>query len=138
MCIQEYAFLQYDPLTLVCGIIMKARKMVKILDKWPVELQKLTQRGRPSSKELSQIKRCMLHISEVYDDNFPQPDQPNLITLITSQQRHSSVSSSDDNMNSLSPQRWFKDDVQAIIDSKVQKALASEMTTPTDVETPAK
>lgn len=30
--------MQYDPLILVCGIIMKARKMVKILDKWPVEL----------------------------------------------------------------------------------------------------
>lgn len=49
---------------------MKARKMVKILDKWPIELQKLTQRGK-QSKELSQIKRCMLHISECYEDNFP-------------------------------------------------------------------
>lgn len=65
--------MQYDPLILVCGIIMKARKMVKILDKWPVELQKLTQRGK-QSKELSQIKRCMLHISECYEDNFPQQD----------------------------------------------------------------
>lgn len=45
MCLQEYAFRQYDTLTLACGIIMAARKSVKILEKWPLELQKMTQRG---------------------------------------------------------------------------------------------
>ena len=52
MCLQEYSFMQYDSLVLVCGLVMAARKMVKLLDKWPRELAKLTQRGS-SSKELS-------------------------------------------------------------------------------------
>lgn len=62
--------MQYDALTLVCGLIMAARKMVKLLDKWPCELIKLTTKGS-QNKELSQIKRCMLQIFECYEDNFP-------------------------------------------------------------------
>jgi hypothetical protein len=42
MCLQDYNFLQYDALTLACGAIMAARKMVKVLDKWPRELAILT------------------------------------------------------------------------------------------------
>jgi hypothetical protein len=42
MCLQDYAFMQYNPLILVCGIVMAARRMVKILEKWPKELQKLS------------------------------------------------------------------------------------------------
>lgn len=52
MCLQDYSFLQYDALTLSCGLIMAARKMVKILEKWPSELLKLTSKGIPG-KELS-------------------------------------------------------------------------------------
>lgn len=52
MCLQDYLFLQYDPLTMAAGIVMAARKMVKILEKWPRELVKLTTRGAPG-KELS-------------------------------------------------------------------------------------
>ena len=35
MCLQEYEFQHYETLTLACGMIMAARKMVKVLDKWP-------------------------------------------------------------------------------------------------------
>lgn len=56
---------------MACGVIMAARKMVKVLDKWNRELTVMTGRGR-SNKELSQIKRCMLHIFEVYEEAFPQ------------------------------------------------------------------
>jgi hypothetical protein len=35
MCLQEYEFQHYETLTLACGVIMAARKMVKTLDKWP-------------------------------------------------------------------------------------------------------
>ena len=44
--------------------------MVKVLDKWNRELTVMTGRGR-NAKEQSQIKRCMLHIFEVYEEAFP-------------------------------------------------------------------
>ena len=70
MCLQEYEFQHYETLTLACGMIMAARKMVKVLDKWPQELITLTGFGK-STRELSQIKRCMLQIFEVYEVTFP-------------------------------------------------------------------
>jgi hypothetical protein len=66
MCLQEYSFLQYEAFTLACGVILAARKMVKVLDKWPTELQMLT------GKKQSQVKRCMTHIFEFYEETFPQ------------------------------------------------------------------
>ncbi len=51
---------------------MAARKMVKLLDKWPIELARMTMRGaKKQGKEYSQIKRCMLHIFECYQEEFP-------------------------------------------------------------------
>jgi hypothetical protein len=38
MCLQEHSFMQYDPFSLACGIIMAARKIVRIKDKWSNEL----------------------------------------------------------------------------------------------------
>lgn len=70
MCLQEYDFQAYETLTLACGVIMAARKMVKVLDKWPQELILMTGFGK-SNRELSQIKRCMLQIFEVYEIAFP-------------------------------------------------------------------
>ena len=35
MCLQEYSFHQYDQFTLACGVILAARKMIKVQDKWP-------------------------------------------------------------------------------------------------------
>lgn len=103
MCLQEYEFMQYDTLTLACGVIMAARKMVKVLDKWPSELIIMTSKGKPG-REISQIKRCMLHIFEVYEEAFPSHNQKN-------QMKHvSSLSSSMSSAELLSPQRFFKDD----------------------------
>ena len=42
MCLQEHNFLQYDPFTLACGMIMAARKMVRLKVKWPYELYLMT------------------------------------------------------------------------------------------------
>lgn len=35
MCLQEHSFLQYDTFTLACAIIIAARKMTKLKEKWP-------------------------------------------------------------------------------------------------------
>jgi hypothetical protein len=45
-----------------------------VLDKWPVELIQMTSKGKPG-REISQIKRCMLHIFEVYEEAFPTQNQ---------------------------------------------------------------
>lgn len=49
---------------------MAARKHVKVLEKWPEELILMTGYGK-QNRELSQIKRCMLQIFEVYEVAFP-------------------------------------------------------------------
>lgn len=41
--------------------------MIKIKDKWPNELINMTG-GR---KKANQIKRCMMHIFEFYEETFP-------------------------------------------------------------------
>lgn len=53
---------------------MAARKMVKVLEKWPQELITMTGFGK-TNRELSQIKRCMLQIFEVYEVAFPTQKQ---------------------------------------------------------------
>jgi len=67
MCQQNHSFLQYEPLTLACGIIMAARKMIRIKQKWSSELQAMIE-GRVKE---SKIKRCMAHIFEYYEETFP-------------------------------------------------------------------
>jgi len=42
MCLQEHSFLQYDTFTLACAIVMAARKMMKVKDKWPNEMYQMT------------------------------------------------------------------------------------------------
>lgn len=68
MCLQEHAFLQYDSFTLACAIIMAARKMVRVKEKWPRELELMS----GQRKKASQIKRCMMHIFEFYEETFPE------------------------------------------------------------------
>lgn len=68
MCLQEYSFLQYDAFTLACGIVMAARKIVKVEQKWPNELFLMS----TLKKKETQIKRCMVHIFEFYEETFPE------------------------------------------------------------------
>jgi hypothetical protein len=49
---------------LSAGILMAARKVVKLKEKWPIDLERIT------TKKKSQAKRCMLHVLEVYDETF--------------------------------------------------------------------
>jgi hypothetical protein len=46
---------------------MAARKMVKVQDKWPNELYLMS----GLRKKSTQIKRCMMHIFEFYEETFP-------------------------------------------------------------------
>lgn len=50
------------------GVILAARKMVKVIDKFPNELMLIA----GVNKKLSSIKRCMMHIFEFYEETFPE------------------------------------------------------------------
>jgi hypothetical protein len=80
MCLQEHSFLQYDAFTLACGIIMAARKMMKLKEKWPQELFLMT----GQRKKANQIKRCMNHIFEFYEETFPEQSIKAFDSLSTS------------------------------------------------------
>jgi len=67
LCQQEQSFLQYDSLTLACGIVMAARKMIRIKEKWSMELEAMS----AGLISLSRAKRCMHHIFEFYEETFP-------------------------------------------------------------------
>jgi hypothetical protein len=41
-CLKKHEFLKYDQLTLVCGIVMSARKVCKFVELWPDELVAMT------------------------------------------------------------------------------------------------
>jgi hypothetical protein len=60
--------MQYDPFSLACGIVMAARKMIRVKEKWNNELYLMS----GSRKKASQVKRCMLHIFEFYEETFPE------------------------------------------------------------------
>ena len=47
---------------------MAARKMIKVKDKWPHEMYLMT----GFRKKATQIKRCMMHIFEFYEETFPE------------------------------------------------------------------
>jgi Cyclin, C-terminal domain len=80
MCLQEHSFLQYDSFTLACGVIMAARKMMKLKEKWPNELYLMT----GQRKKANQIKRCMNHIFEFYEETFPEQSIKAFDSLSTS------------------------------------------------------
>jgi hypothetical protein len=67
LCSQDQSFLQYDSLTLACGIIMASRKMIRIKEKWCEELEVMT----VGLISVSRAKRCMHHIFEFYEETFP-------------------------------------------------------------------
>jgi hypothetical protein len=67
LCSQDQSFLQYDCLTLSCGMIMAARKMIRIKQKWTEELD-IMAGGKLSA---AKVKRCMHHIFEFYEETFP-------------------------------------------------------------------
>jgi hypothetical protein len=54
-------------MTLACGIVMAARKMIRIKEKWNSELEAMT----AGLISLSRAKRCMHHIFEFYEETFP-------------------------------------------------------------------
>jgi hypothetical protein len=47
---------------------MAARKMIKVKEKWPLDLYLMT----GQRKKAQQIKRCMIHIFEFYEETFPE------------------------------------------------------------------
>lgn len=47
---------------------MAARKMTKLKEKWPIELFYMT----GMKKKSSQLKRCVTHIFEFYEEAFPE------------------------------------------------------------------
>ena len=104
--------MQYDALTMACGAIMAARKMVKFLDKWPKELARMTQRGfKKQGKEHLLIKRCMLHIFEAYEEEFPsnrkETEKKPPLPLQSPLSSMNSMGSTD----LLSSEKWFKSEI---------------------------
>ena len=122
MCLQEHSFLQYDSFTLACGIIMAARKMMKLKEKWPQELYNMT----GQRKKASQIKRCMNHIFEFYEETFPEQSIKAFDSL--------STSAGDD--KSAGKSQGHQQPLQQRVQSRPNDFI--EITTPTDIETPAK
>jgi len=47
---------------------MAARKMVRVKDKWSNELFLMS----GMRKKANQVKRCMMHIFEFYEETFPE------------------------------------------------------------------
>ena len=93
---------------------MAARKIVRVQQKWPNELFLMS----GLKKKETQIKRCMVHIFEFYEETFPEDS-------LTTMQRQGTSDKSVASRNERHHTRENKKD-------------RSEMTTPTDIETPAK
>ena len=63
-CLKKHEFLQYDRLTLACGIIISARKVANLCDLWPEELVMMT----GNRLRFPQGKKCMRHILSFFDE----------------------------------------------------------------------
>ena len=63
LCLKKHEFLRYDQLTLVCAIVMAARKVCHLQELWPEELV-----GMSGGLCQPQIKGCMRHIVSFYDE----------------------------------------------------------------------
>ena len=63
-CLKKHEFLEYDRLTLACGIIMASRKVSNIVDLWPEQLVAIT----GNRLRYPQIKHCMRHILSYFDE----------------------------------------------------------------------
>lgn len=94
---------------------MAARKMMKLKEKWPQELYFMT----GQRKKASQIKRCMNHIFEFYEETFPEQSIKAFDSL--------STSAGDD--KSAAKQQTTQ---------LVKPIEVTGLTTPTDIDTPAK
>ena len=97
------------------GVIIAARKMVKVIDKFPKELMLMAN----ANKKVSSIKRCMMHIFEFYEETFPENSLQTQDTF------------SNENSEKSERNQEFESS-----DKLIEKT--SDLTTPTDVETPAK
>ena len=92
---------------------MAARKMLKFLDKWPKELARMTQRGfKKQGKEHLLIKRCMLHIFEAYQEEFPS-NRKETEKKVPALPVYSPLSSmlSMGSTDVLSSEKWFKSEI---------------------------
>jgi len=63
-CLKNHEFLDYDRLTLACGIIMAARKVSNLVDLWPEQLASMT----GNRLRYPQVKHCMRHILSFFDE----------------------------------------------------------------------
>lgn len=63
-CLKKHEFLEYDRLTLACGIIMAARKVSNLVDLWPEQLVAMT----GNRLRYPQVKHCMRHILSFFDE----------------------------------------------------------------------
>ena len=65
-CLKKHEFLQYDRLSLACGIIMSARKAQNLAEYWPAELVAMT----GNRLNHPQVKHIMRHICEHFSDQI--------------------------------------------------------------------
>lgn len=66
LCLQEYAFLQADPLVLSAGIIAAARKTLRFQKAWGKELEALT------TVEQKDVEKCANIVLRHYEKLFPK------------------------------------------------------------------
>lgn len=92
---------------------MAARKMIRVKDKWPSSLDFIC--GHPS---ITKIKRCMTHIFEFHEEAFPE---------------HALQPSTD-----LASSHGSEVPDSTVVQKRIGASNKSEMTTPSDVETPDK
>ena len=65
-CLKKHEFLEYDRLSLACGIIMSARKAQNLQELWPNELVAMT----GNRLHYPKIKYIMKHICEFFSDQI--------------------------------------------------------------------
>ena len=63
-CLKKHEFLEYDRLTLACGIIMASRKVSNLVELWPEQIVAMT----GNRLRYPHVKNCMRHILSYFDE----------------------------------------------------------------------
>ena len=63
-CLKMHEFLEYERLTLACGILMAARKVSNLADLWPEQLVAMS----GNRLRYPQVKLCMRHVLSYFPD----------------------------------------------------------------------
>ena len=62
--LKKHEFLNYDRLTLACGVVMAARKVANLADLWPEQLVAMT----GNQMRYPNVRPCMKHILSFFDE----------------------------------------------------------------------